>query len=171
MGATQEDDLFASRLGADNGFNRFGLDFARQQPLNTSLLALIRLSGQWSNNSLLASQEWQIGGADSVRGYAPGEAAGDYGYKASLELRVAPLNDKEILQLATFVDHGRAYRKQAVAGSKERAELTGVGVGVYSHMTFHVPIDLRLDIGWPVNPSKNFSDENLTVYFSASARF
>jgi len=171
LGGTKSDDPYASRIGADNKFTRLTLMFARQQPLNDTFALLGSLSGQWSSDSLLASEEWQVGGIDSVRGYAPGEAAGDHGYKGSLEFSAAPLKTKEILRLSTFIDHGVAYRKRTLLGQSDSASLTGAGFGVSSHIDFYVPIDIRMDIGWPISPRNNSLNEDPVLYFSVIVRF
>jgi len=171
MGGTQANDPFASRIEASNEFSRFTLALARQQPLGSFFSSLTRLTGQWSDKALLAGEEWQIGGVDSVRGYAPGEGTGDYGYRASQEFRLAPLENKEILQLAAFIDYGYAYRIKPLIGAVNRTELTGAGVGLYSHISSFVAVDLRLDIGWPISPVNNFFHENPVYYFSLTTRF
>jgi hemolysin activation/secretion protein/septal ring-binding cell division protein DamX len=170
LGGTSGNDPFASRQGADNDFTRFNLNIARQQPVTDIFSAIIRLSGQLSSDSLLAGEEWQIGGIDSVRGYMPGESSGDHGYKASLEFRAAPFDNKELFQFAAFIDHGGAYRRQVLVGSKGITELTGAGFGLYSRVIFFIPTDIRLDIGWPLKPGQNFLNDSPALYFSVSTR-
>lgn len=171
LGGTKSGDLFASRANADNGFTHLALHVGRQQYLNEYFSALLRFGGQWSSDSLLANEEWQVGGVDSVRGYAPGEAAGDKGLRASIELRVAPLVNKEILQLGTFLDYGSASRKVTVIGQVKNVDLTGAGIALYSHFNMYVPIDLRFDLGWPIGPANNTYGESPVLYFSLSSRF
>ena len=169
LGGTGSNDPLASRLDADNTFTRLSLSVARVQPLNDMFSIMARVSGQKSSSPLLASEEWQIGGPDSVRGYTSGECAGDDGYNASLELRFAPLANKEILQLLTFLDHGLVHRQRPTLGQKTNTDLTGVGVGARSHLSFG--LDLRLDVGWPIDPSTNSLGEDPVIYGSAAVRF
>jgi len=169
LGGTGSNDPMASRLDADNTFTRLSLSAARVQPLTDMFSVMARISGQKSTSSLLASEEWQIGGPDSVRGYTNGEFAGDDGYNASLELRVAPLANKDIIQLLTFVDHGFAHRQHPTLGQKTNEDLTGAGVGARSHLS--CGLDLRLDVGWPLDPSTNSLGEDPVIYGSASLRF
>lgn len=171
LDGTESNDEDASRLDADNQFTRVIALYARMQPLSEIFSVVPRVSGQWSSDSLLANEEWQIGGVDSIRGYAPGEASGDYGYCASLELRAAPLDDKKLLQLAAFVDHGAAYRKHGYPDTKKDSHLTGAGVAIYSQLKYVAPLDLRLDVGWPIDPGENSLNEDPVVYFSITMRF
>jgi hemolysin activation/secretion protein len=46
-----------------------------------------RLDTQWSGAPLIGNEQFLVGGAQSVRGYLEGEAAGDVGQRWSLELR------------------------------------------------------------------------------------
>lgn len=173
MNGTQAGDPFASRLDADNSFGRLALNLARVQYMGTSFSVLLRLAGTWASKPLLAGEQWQIGGVDSVRGYAPGEATGDDGYKGSLELRFAPLKNKEAMQLAAFVDCGTARSMRPMVGAPDRKDLTGAGFAIYSHLGSDAfsYTDLRLDVGWPVNPSRNLFNENPVLYLTVSRRF
>ncbi len=168
---TKSGDVLTSRENASNEFTRVNLDFARLQPLSDTFSSLLRLSGQWSSTNLLAGEEWLIGGINSVHGYTAGEASGYQGYSASLALRANPLVNKEVLQLSVFMDYGRATKNNPRLGSKATTELTGVGAGVSSHFNSVSPTDIRVDIGWPLNPSTNFLKETPVLYFDASIRF
>lgn len=171
MKGTQLGDLQASRKNASNDFTRLNLDVAHLQPLSTTFSTLLRLSGQYSSNNLLAGEEWLAGGVNSVHGYTSGEASGDKGYSGSFSVRMNPLKNKESLQVSAFIDHGYASKKYGLIGSKINKELTGVGIGVYSHINTAAPIDLRLDVGWPLNPKMNFLNETPLISFETSIRF
>lgn len=84
-----------------------------REKINPSVVRLQRLTdrislygqvqGQWSDGNLDSSEKISLGGAYGVRAYPEGEAQGDQGYVANVELRYALT---EIAQLFTFVDHG-----------------------------------------------------------------
>lgn len=171
LGGLHKNDDDASRLDADNVFTRVLGQIARLQSLTDSVGLFGRVAGQWSSDSLVAAEEWQAGGADSVRGYGPGEAAGDHGYAMSLELRVSPLEDKSLLTLYGFVDHGGAYRKKTVVGQDDHEYLTGAGLGARSHIEWAVTIDLRLEVGAPIEPDDNALNELPVLYAAAQVRF
>lgn len=170
-GGTGSNDPLASRKNASNTFTRLNLNMARLQPLSDQFSTLLRLSGQWSNKSLLAGEEWLVGGEDSVHGYGAGEQSGDEGYLASFALRLSPLQNKESLRLSAFFDYGCAFKKSPQAGSYAKNELIGVGLGINSHLNTVAPTDFRLDVGWPINPSTNFLYEKPVVYFDTAIRF
>jgi len=171
LGGLGKDDPRSSRRNADNQFTRFNVNLGHVQPIADWFSVIGQVSGQWSSESLVSNEEWQLGGEGSVRGYAPGAQTGDHGYQTSLELRFSPLEDRELLQLLAFVDHGGAFRQQTFIGQKRQDYLTGAGVGFRSHFEAGVEGDLGLDIGWPIRPHDNVYNEAPVIYASVSIRF
>ena len=102
FGGMENNDTKSSRFGADNRFTKAYVNWARVQKVMDRVSILIRGSGQASTRPLVVTEQFFIGGADSVRGYPLGEFLGDDGYNVSTELRVSPLPNQEILQLALF---------------------------------------------------------------------
>ncbi|OED39514.1 hypothetical protein AB833_15205 [Chromatiales bacterium (ex Bugula neritina AB1)] len=90
---------------------------------------LVRLDGQFSNDSLLPLARFSLGGANSVRGYRENEVVRDTGIFSSAEFRYKVLSSAEFgdLYVAPFIDIGYGRNR----GSFSDAEtLTSVGVGV-----------------------------------------
>ena len=85
MGGLESKDPRASRVGAGGKFFKGVFNLYRDQPLPFSSNLLIKNTAQYTNNTLTAAEEFQIGGPYSVRGYAPGEYAGDRGLYSSAE--------------------------------------------------------------------------------------
>lgn len=171
LGGLSDDDPDASRRDADNSFTRLSMSIARHQPLTEHWSISANASGQWTSDSLVASEEWQVGGANSVRGYAPGAGTGDNGYSGSLELRYTRRATVPWAVLA-FVDHGYAQRRSTAIAESPDVEFTGAGLGLRLHYgRRYVDGDLRLDLGWPVSPSDNSIDDRPIVYVSTSLKF
>ncbi|MEK7286083.1 MAG: ShlB/FhaC/HecB family hemolysin secretion/activation protein [Nitrospirota bacterium] len=170
-GGMGENDPQVSRTGAGGAFTRLNLSYMRFQPMNESWSIMGRLSGQLADDSLVAGEEWQVGGPNSVRGFSPGQAAGDEGFNVGLEFLASPFANKAIAQFAAFVEQGAAYRKIPVAGQGKKHDLLGAGVGFRSMFDFYGDIDFRLDIGFPIDPNQNSLDEEPMLYVSASMRF
>jgi hemolysin activation/secretion protein len=171
LDGTVSDDPLASRIGADNDFYRLNGSFARLQPFSTVFSALLRCSGQWGSDRLLAGEEWLLGGVNSVHGYAPGEESGKKGYSVSLALRASPLKQRELLTLSAFLDHGYAWQKSGSPAGSEGRSLTGAGVGLSSTVDLAVPAEFRLDVGWPLDPRGNARNESPVLYFETALRF
>jgi hemolysin activation/secretion protein len=167
---SEEGSTLVSRVDGSNDFFKTTLDLARYQPLSDNTSLLVRASGQWSPDNLLGSEEWLIGGIDSVHGFSIGESAGDSGYSASLSFRVNPLADKQILQIATFLDYGHTYKRTIFPGSQHSTDLTGVGFGISSHLMTVSPTDVRFDVGFPIHPSTNRISDKPVLYFQTSIR-
>jgi hemolysin activation/secretion protein len=169
LGAMENNDPKSSRVGADNRFTRLNLHLARAHRLNDLFSLILRGSGQVSTDSLVASEQFSLGGADTVRGYPQGEFLGDDAYNVGAELRISPLANREIAQLAFFIDHGAVSVKRPASGQKKYRDLTGAGLG----LRLSLPYDLhaRFDIGFPVKPAKASSGGRPTYYVQGVARF
>lgn len=170
-GSSGTASLPTSRTNSSNEFSRINLDLGRYQPLSDVFSATLRMSGQWSESSLMIGEEWSIGGVNSVHGYASGEASGDKGYMASLAITAAPLEKPEQLRISAYLDHGYAFKQYCSTGSTQVHELTGVGLGFASHLDYFSGTDLRLDIGMPLSPSDNYLNESPIIYFETAFRF
>jgi hemolysin activation/secretion protein len=159
----------SSRLGADNGFTKANLDLLRLQRIVPSVFLILKASGQWAGQSLVAGEQFAIGGADSVRGYPQSEYSGDDGYSATAEFRVSPLADREIFQLAFFVDNGAISVKDPVPGQHKNRSLTGGGGGI--RLNLPKDFNVRADVGIPLDPSHGSDGRNAVFYLQAVKRF
>lgn len=176
LGGLSEDDPMASRKEADNSFTRFLLSASRLQPLNSDWSLFGSVSGQYATDSLVASEEWQVGGFHSVRGFAPGEGTGDNGYNVRLEARYQPtlpsfLSSSPFTSLL-FVDHGYVHRHNPAVGEDEDDFFTGAGLGFrLGHVWNGMAANLILDIGWPLSPSSNTRSDTPFIYLSTDMQF
>jgi hemolysin activation/secretion protein len=169
FGAMENNDPKSSRPGADNRFTKAYLSLARLQKIVDRVSIMMRGSGQASTRPLVATEQFYIGGADSVRGYPPGEFLGDDGYNVTTELRVSPLPNQELLQMISFVDHGGVSLKDPPPGVKGYNHLTGVGFGFRLSLPYN--ITGRFDVGFPVQPSKATSGGRPAYYVQAAIKF
>lgn len=96
-------------------FAKLNLSVSRDQTLayfanNTQRLSLYgALQGQWSNTNLEAVEKLTLGGPSGVRGYPVGEAVGDEGAVATVELHdsfAVPALGGDNLTLSLFRDNG-----------------------------------------------------------------
>ena len=105
----------------------------------------LRVSGQMSNDALVAGEQFGIGGAQSVRGYTEREFGGDIGAQAALEL-LAPNLGPSMFQQASaelrglaFVDGGWVHNRLGLpcrnggasgGGTSSDCSLASVGLGL-----------------------------------------
>jgi hemolysin activation/secretion protein len=170
LDGTGSGEALARRRNASDDFTRINLDLDRSQTLSALFSTSLRVSGQWTDDSLLASESWLIGGVSSVHGYQFGDGSGDRGYNASLSFSANPLKNRECLKFSAFIDYGYAYNRYILPGSKSKTDLLGVGFGVSSRIMTVAPTDFRVDIGFPLNSSKNNLSEKPVLYFETSIR-
>lgn len=153
-----------------DGFGKIDLSASRFQRLPYGFAALLRASGQLKladPQPLPPSQQFQIGGIATVRGYPEGSLIGDQGYAASAELDTPlPLGGatlfgvplREGLRSAWFIDNG------AVA-SAHRKHLTGAGGGLLMQLSGFV--QTKLYVGTPLENKSDF--KGVTLHFGVTA--
>ncbi len=124
--AQQQRDALSARSAGS--FEVLTANFARWQTLSGPWSLHGRINGQWASKNLDSSEKMSLGGAYGVRAYPQGEASGDQGLLATLELRYALTRD---WQLSGFVDGGRVklQHRPWSAGSNHRS-LSGAGFGL-----------------------------------------
>lgn len=136
------DQFACKRRGADGGFTTIKLDWRGSTRVGPTEWAL-RVAGQIANQPLVSAEQFAVGGADSVRGYAESAVSADYGVLASLELRSrnlapallksfdgAPLPPFTELVFFGFGDVARVALIEPEPGQPHRSTLLGTGVGV-----------------------------------------
>lgn len=171
-----------SDIAASYSLVRFGA--SRLQNLSANrLLFYANLKGQVAARNLDSSEQFQLGGPDRVRAFAPGEGTGDTGLVLSLELRFLPPDDwfgrvSRELVFSAFYDTGHVRFKDSPpalpAGEDPVANtttLSGWGVGA----VWDRPRDfaLRAYLAWP-SGGKAVNDTDVKkprIYFTANKTF
>lgn len=156
------DGSFFSVSGQVQRFQQLGNDYA----------LIIQGSAQLAADPLLPSQQFFIGGGQSLRGYRQSVRAGDNGVLLSVEGRV-PLQRNRfgtpVLQLAPFVDIGKVWN---ISGNPnalpDQTFLASAGLGFLWQPTSN--LNLRLDLALPfVNlDDRRDSLQDDGIYFSMS---
>ena len=101
-----------------------------QRLFNTQNQIVLRLTGQWTSEPLLALEQLSVGGFDSVRGYFENQLVRDRGFFSSVEFRVPLLYNKAgagILHVAPFFDVGGAWN---VKDSPSPTTIASTGAGL-----------------------------------------
>lgn len=130
-----------------------------------------RVDGQWTNDPLLAPEEYSIGNLTIGRGYEPGSALGDRAAAVSVEARWGPYPFQNgRFRVAPFVFYdGVKYWNEDSFGVRERS-LASAGAG----LRFDMPGRGRLDVTWakPLNPPMGLGEKTpgstLLVNFTAT---
>ncbi|MBW4644054.1 MAG: ShlB/FhaC/HecB family hemolysin secretion/activation protein [Goleter apudmare HA4340-LM2] len=147
----------------------------RSQILNQDQLLIIGLDWQLTPDSLLASQQFVIGGAQTVRGYRQNTRSGDNGLRFSIEDQITILRNEgglPSLQLAPFIDVGAVWNHPDNPNNPNLPRQRFLASGGLGLLWQPIPnVNVRLDYGIPfVNLSdrgNNFQDSGLhfSVYY------
>ena len=145
-GSTADFNLPGGRAGAIAEFStlKFNASYTERWASQWSLKAA--LSGQTSQDLLIAAEQFGVGGNDSVRGYGEREIAGDQGLRLGLEVWAAPIDAGtwRLLPLA-FVDAAQVSRNQPAAGEIPEQVIASAGLGLRA--VWGRSMSLRLDWG------------------------
>lgn len=123
------------QLGADTAghYVKLALSLSRLQQFTRSDALYFGFSGQTSSKNLDTSEQFYLGGPDSVRGYDVGVLSGSRGYLATVEYRhdATFQNIPGIWQFSVFVDTGwvQQYKNVFVPGPNT-GQLSSAGFGV-----------------------------------------
>jgi hemolysin activation/secretion protein len=154
-------------------FSWFG-EVQRVQQLSENQQLIAGIDLQLTPNSLLPSQQYIIGGAQSVRGYRQNARSGDNGFRFSLEDQITVVRNEAglaTLQLAPFIDLGAVWNNPDNPNNVSlpaKRFLSSAGLGL---LWQPIPkLNLRLDYGIPfvnLNEGNNAQDSgfHFSVYY------
>ncbi|MEH1829924.1 MAG: ShlB/FhaC/HecB family hemolysin secretion/activation protein [Nostoc sp.] len=146
----------------------------RVQRLTNDNLLIAQAEVQLTPNGLLPSQQFVIGGGQSLRGYRQNARAGDNGVRFSLEDRITLEKDESgnsMVQIAPFFDSGVIWNVNDNPNQLQKQKfLAGVGLGVLWEPLPN--LNMRLDYGLPLinldDRGENAQDHGF--YFSVGYR-
>ena len=179
------DDDLCSRKGAGGRFVYIDANYQRIQRLPASCFLFLNVQGQLSFYKLPLSEEFYIGGINTVRGYPLAVSLGDTGLCVNVEFRAPPpfgrshvphskKTWREVLQFVGFIDHGETYEYgNAINDQSNRAFLTSVGVGarIYAPWNF----DCSMDVGFPLTNMQDTEQygrkQKAIFYFKIGVKF
>ena len=154
-----------------HSFVKFGGALTRVETLPHSFIGILRVQGQGKAadpSALPPSQQFQVGGVATVRGYSEGALIADEGYAATAELDTpVPLGNKRLLgfplgqlfKTAWFIDQG------AVLSGPKKTYLTGTGGGLIVNLSRY--FEGRVYLATPLEHRSEFN--SLAVHFAISA--
>ena len=144
-----------SRFGAKPRFVYGQVALQRLTQLTPRLVSTARVIAQLSSANLLGSEQFSVGGFNTVRGYTDRALSGDSGYTLSHELqRQGPSFSvaKRLPELTTagliFADYGRVYVKHPFGNQLKSADIAGAGIGL--RLSAGNNFSAGLDYAWPL---------------------
>ncbi len=142
-----------ARAEASTDFLILTLGAQRVQHIGKGWTCSLTGEAQLSNDRLIPSEEYGLGGYDSVRGYRRRTIIADEGATVRTELRTPvlpkflPEECKEQIQLLAFLDCGWADNLDAQPGEFDHDQLVGTGLGMRAAL-FDSTVTARVDVGW-----------------------
>lgn len=147
----------------------------RVQRLGNNHLLILQADLQLTPDTLLPSQQFVIGGGQSIRGFRQNARSGDNGFRIAAEDRIAIARNESglpILQLAPFIDFGKVWNTGGNPNFQaEQRFLAGVGVGMLWQPA--TGLTLRLDYGAPLLKLRDRGNDvqDYGFYFSVGYQF
>ncbi len=130
----------------------FNLDHYVHFPIKATWIT--NLIMQFTGSRLVGLEEFSLGGKLTVRGYAEGEAIGDFGLLIKNEIRTNPFPlvrlFKDSLQMLAFVDFGYVNDVNQNVLSKKSAILLSIGPGFRYMVSSY--LNIRFDLGFQCKP-------------------
>jgi hemolysin activation/secretion protein len=122
------------RYAAPPGFSILRAGVTREQDLPYDLQLWGSLQGQMSDQPLVSSEQFGLGGVDSVRGYLEAETLGDYGLTLQSEFRSPDIRKYvrgpvHSWRFHLFADTGLINLRDPTVGQRSTNGLSSVGVG------------------------------------------
>jgi hemolysin activation/secretion protein len=128
-------------------YGRLALQDTYQIPANFSLYGLLR--GQWASGALLPSEQYGLGGYDTVRGYDEREFNADQAIIFNGEIHTPKWHfmckNKDAFYFLAFADFAGGWNYSSTSNEESSDWLGGVGAGFRYHIERY--LDMRLDYG------------------------
>ena len=170
--ADQSDaDYRSLRPGAENQWIYARSRFVYLQQIPGRWIFWLSTQGQVSSENLLPSEQFGLGGYDTVRGYEEREENKDNAMLFNFEIRApqfSPFSAKndDALQFILFYDFGWGINWRSIAGEPKSSYLMGIGPGV--RYTWGTIFTGFLDWGIKLHHSDQFSHQFSRLHFGAT---
>lgn len=169
--ATVLSDPDKSRATASGVFNRVTFEMSRVQPLPGGVYVQAAVAGQWSSDSLLAAEEFGLGGSNFGRAFDPSEITGDKGLAGKIELfKTISLDGLSSIEPYIFYEAGFVRQVDPLPAEPVRSELSSAGVGVRIAASDNWAASLEFAQPFERDVASQ-GDRDGRVFFSISAAF
>ncbi len=138
-------------------YEKIGFTWRYRFPSNCVISTQVR--GQVANRNLVPSEQYGIGGYDTVRGYEERQFNADLAFIGNFEFKAPPFSPFSLcglrklddqLTLLAFLDYGVGGSVQNVAGAVNHQYMIGIGPGLRYIMGRY--LSARVDWGFKLHP-------------------
>ncbi len=171
LGASDQGDALLSRTGNPQGFMLRPTLFVQQNLwMNGSIKGTV--TGQYSPNTLLASDLFSLGGYGSVRGFEPAETTGESGVQYSVELdqTVFRATDWSVL-VGAWTDGGHVWNRLPGAVTDDSLYSAGLGAELDTDILKVGNTGLRFDWAHTLGSYNANNVDGDTFYFQLLQSF
>lgn len=171
LGATLDGDADKSRATGSAQFTRLNVELSRVQPLAQNLNLQLAVAGQMSSDSLLASEEFGLGGSSYGRAFDSSEITGDQGLAGKVEIfKTVPLQGLASIEPYAFYETGFVRQVDPLPGETRRETIGSAGIGV--RVAFNDFVAGSVEYAQPFERDiASRGDRDGRVFFSLSAAF
>lgn len=170
FGATIATDKQKSRATATGAFTKLNFEASLTQGLGSGLYFQLSGIGQYSSSSLLASEEFGIGGEQFGRAYDPSEITGDQGIAGRTELFYAASYARGSVQPYAYFEIGRVQQNKLLPGEAASASLKSAGGGL--RVGLRDGVSGSFEFAAPLSrPVASRGNKNGRLFFSLTAAF
>lgn len=154
-------------FGGDKEFYKYNISVVRQKQLSGDRLLMLRAAGQFAiGQNLPSSEQFSLGGMNTVRGYSESLITGDKGYLLSAELQF-PISGSAKIKGLAFIDHGGSFPYKGNGETVDHEDfLTSIGVGTI--INFSKATSGRIIIGIPLGHRSDYSQDARVHFFLQS---
>ncbi len=163
----------AARAAAARSWDALRISAFIGVPLPNDWQFRAQIAGQNTSKALVPAEQFGVGGASSVRGYAERGASGDYGYSGSLEIYTPDFGKSVTSNAATklrallFFDAGSVSKNHPLP-TEDTIDLSSYGFGL--RLNQGKDLAAKFDIGWRQKAvgtdSKHGASANLSLTYS-----
>jgi hemolysin activation/secretion protein len=131
--------------------------------------------GQGASTNLLPSEQFDLGGYNTIRGYQQNEATTDNGLAASIEIHTPTMHFfktsrfQDSLYFLGFIDYGWGKNHHLTVGEKSSINMAGVGPGL--RYTMGPYLSARFDCAFPLIKAPYSPRSTQHVYFGLVASY
>ena len=162
-----------NRFGADRNFIYLRGDISQTEDLPHDFQAFAKLAGQVSDSPLINSEQFSVGGLDTVRGYLESAVLGDDAVVGNLEFRSPsllwwmkepePTKGADDWRFYLFTDAASVSIQDALPGQAVRNSLASYGGG--TRITLFNHFNGSLDVAVPLFSQANTKAHNPFLTF------
>lgn len=131
LGATTFTDIDKSRATGSGIATRVNLEASYRVPIAGGFSILLGGAGQITGDSLLAAEEFGLGGLQYGRAYDPSEITGDTGFAGKVEAYwTLPKQNIGVFEPFVYYEGGQVGQNRPLPGEERRTSITSVGGGL-----------------------------------------